>query len=182
MQKYVAQRIKTLRTEQGISQTELAAMCNVSKSLISKLETNKATMHLDILIQITQALGVSMNDLLEPVPESKKRAMVIKEHDRKKLAGGVPGKAGHSYYRLAGSDVMSAFWLVIGAEALEAPRWVRHEGSEFIYIVDGQAKLQFRDEEYTLKEGDSAFFDSRSDHKIIPLNQESVQIILIFVH
>lgn len=182
MQQYVAQRIRELRMAQGMSQTELAAKCNVSKSLISKVESNKATMHLELLLDVAKALEVSLFELLENRKEPKKKAHVVREPERRKMVAGVPGKTGYRYYRLAGSEKISTFWLAIGSEAIKAPRWVTHEGHEFLYLVAGHAKLQFRDEEYRLTEGDTAYFDSRAEHKIIPVDCDTAQIIIVFAH
>lgn len=181
MQKNVAQRIKKIRMQNGLSQTELAAKCNVSKSLISKVESNKATMHLDLLINIADALEVKLFELFDICGENdKKKAIVVKEQERKKMVAGVPGKTGYRYYRLAGSEIISTFWMTVGIEAIKSPRWVMHQGYEFFYIVEGKIKLQFRDEEYLLRSGDTAYFDSRHEHRIIPIDCENAELIIIF--
>ncbi|HOQ09396.1 MAG TPA: XRE family transcriptional regulator [Syntrophomonadaceae bacterium] len=183
VQRTVANRIKTFRKKAGMSQTELAAKCNVSKSMISKIESNKATVHLDMLMNIAKALGINLFDLLEQSNlATKRRATIVRERERKHLVTGVPGKTGYTYYRMAGSNDIDTFLMVVGKEAIASKRFVTHNGHEFIYVVEGSVRLQFRDEEYTLYEGDTAFFQGSQEHTILPASGESAQLILIFFH
>lgn len=76
----VAERIREIRIENRLTQTELAARCNVTKSLICKIEANKASIHLDLLLDIARALDVTVSDLLED-PPSRKLITVVKEKD-----------------------------------------------------------------------------------------------------
>lgn len=182
VQRTVANRIKNFRKKAGISQTELAEKCNVSKSMISKIENNKATVHLDMLMNISKALNVSLFELLEESSLiTKRRATIVRERERKHLITGVPGKSGYTYYRMAGSTDIDTFLLVVGKESISAKRFVTHNGHEFIYVVEGTVRLQFRDEEYTLYEGDTAFFQSTQEHTIIPASGDYAQLIMIFL-
>jgi len=181
VQRTVANRIKTFRKKAGMSQTELAERCNVSKSMISKIESNKATVHLDMLMNIAKALGISLFDLLEQSALiTKRRATIVRERERKQLVTGVPGKSGYTYYRMAGSTDIDTFLMVVGKESIAAKRFVTHNGHEFLYVVEGSVRLQFRDEEYTLYQGDTAFFQATQEHTIIPASGDSAQLIVIF--
>jgi transcriptional regulator with XRE-family HTH domain len=183
VQKTVASRIKFLRKKAGISQTQLAEKCNVSKSMISKIESNKATIHLDLLMSIARELGISLYELFEESSlVTKKRATIVRERERKHLVAGVPGKSGYKYYGMAGSHDIDTFLLVIGKEAITAQRFVTHNGYEFLYVVEGAVRLQFRDEEYTLFEGDTGFFQATQEHKVLPVSDSGAQVIVVFLH
>lgn len=181
--KDIINRIRGCRIERGLTQTDLAEKCNVSKSLISKVEANKASLHLDLLLDIASALNVTVSELLDEYP-AKKKAMVVREKDRKKWVAGVPGKIGYKYYRLATpiDSKVDSFFLVIGPEAGKSQRFVMHEGREFVYVLEGKTKLVFRDEAYLLKAGDTAFFDSSEGHKLIPVETTGLcQVLVLFV-
>ncbi|NLB53932.1 MAG: helix-turn-helix domain-containing protein [Syntrophomonadaceae bacterium] len=183
VQRSIAQKIKNLRKKAGISQTKLAEKCNVSKSMISKIESNKATIHLDLLLNIARVLEVSLYELLEESSLiTKKKATVVRERERKRLVAGVPGKSGYKYYGMAGSHEIDTFLLVIGKEAIQAMRFVTHDGYEFFYVVEGGVRLQFRDEEYKLYNGDTAFFNATQEHRLLPTSDEGAQVIVVFMH
>ncbi len=183
VQRNVAQKIKALRKKIGISQTELAEKCNVSKSMISKIESNKATIHLDLLMGIARVLEVSLYELLEESSLiTKKKATIVREKERKHLVAGVPGKSGYKYYGMAGSHDIDTFLLVIGKESIQAQRFVVHNGFEFFYVVEGGIRLQFKDEEYKLYEGDTGFFNATQEHRILPTSDDGAHLIVVFLH
>lgn len=68
----LGERIKTIRTEQKISISELAEKAGVAKSYLSSIERNKQTNpSIQFIEKISEALGVSMNDLLYNTDEVK---------------------------------------------------------------------------------------------------------------
>ena len=54
-------RIKELRSKKGLSQRELAEMTGLNYSNIAKIELGKYSVGLDILVQISNALGCEVD-------------------------------------------------------------------------------------------------------------------------
>lgn len=54
-----------MRTERGISQQELAAMCDFEKSNMSRIESGKTNLTLKNMYKISRALGVRLSDLVD---------------------------------------------------------------------------------------------------------------------
>lgn len=61
----IGQRIKEVRTDKQLTQEYLANMIGVNTSHVSNIETNKVKVSLTLLIQICNALDVTMDYLLE---------------------------------------------------------------------------------------------------------------------
>lgn len=62
---HLSDNLKRIREERGISQEELAERCGMSKSQLSKLETgSQKNPHLETVVTISSALGVSMEELV----------------------------------------------------------------------------------------------------------------------
>jgi len=61
--KFVGTRIKHLREEKGITQQELAALCNFEKSNMSRIEAGKSNLTLKTLLNISKSLGIQLIDL-----------------------------------------------------------------------------------------------------------------------
>lgn len=57
--------MRSLRTTLGYSLDELAARTNLSPSTISRIETGKRTLSLDVLVPLASALQVSLDALFE---------------------------------------------------------------------------------------------------------------------
>ncbi len=64
--KTIGQRIRRFRTERGITQEELAYRINTSAAYISCIETGRKHPSLEKLIEISEALNVTLNDLIYP--------------------------------------------------------------------------------------------------------------------
>lgn len=56
----IGNRLRELREAQGLTTTQLAEMCGMSHSTISKVENGKWSVSLDLLSKIAGALGCSV--------------------------------------------------------------------------------------------------------------------------
>ena len=63
--KKLAERIKTLRKEVGLSQAELAKRLNVSRSKISQMENNKVKITASELVALANIFNISVESLLD---------------------------------------------------------------------------------------------------------------------
>ena len=61
----IGQRIIELRTQIGWSQSDLARACNKDRQAIEKLENGKVNPTLYSLLEISQAIGVSLDKLVK---------------------------------------------------------------------------------------------------------------------
>ena len=61
----LAEKIKQLRKTRSLTQSELGALIGVGKAQISKLERNAATLTVATFLDITRALGTSVNIRLD---------------------------------------------------------------------------------------------------------------------
>lgn len=87
----IGQRIKEVRCEKRLTQEYLANVTGVNVSHISNIETNKVKVSLTLLVGISNALGVTLDYLLEneyhtPTSITEKELFnTIKEMDNTKL-------------------------------------------------------------------------------------------------
>src|SRR3954454_9719227 len=65
IEQVVRSRLRSLRQTLGLSLDELAARTNLSPSTISRVETGKRTISLDVLVPLAAALEVALDTLLE---------------------------------------------------------------------------------------------------------------------
>ena len=62
--KLIGKRIQEVRKQQAMTQAELAALTDISASYISCIETAKKQASLESLIRISNALGITVDELL----------------------------------------------------------------------------------------------------------------------
>lgn len=58
----VGQRIKELRTKQGLSQEEFAFKCNLDRTYITSLERGKRNISLENLEKIAKAFNMTLSE------------------------------------------------------------------------------------------------------------------------
>lgn len=62
--KLIGKRIQEVRKQQEMTQAELAALTDMSDSYISYIETTKKQASLESLVRISNALGITVDELL----------------------------------------------------------------------------------------------------------------------
>ena len=64
LQKKIGARIKQIRISKGISQQDLAALCNMEKSNFSRLEAGGTNPTIHTLYTIAQNLSIELKEIL----------------------------------------------------------------------------------------------------------------------
>ena len=57
------------RSALGLSQRDLATLCDIPQSSVARIESNKTTPRLDTLLKIFSKLGLTLN--VSPIPPAK---------------------------------------------------------------------------------------------------------------
>lgn len=172
-------RIKKYRTQQKRTQQDIADQCGFSKSLISKIENGKVVPPIATLVKIGQALGVKVSNLLD---DDRHQGVVYNSADKITEKSVVRTEEGYSFYTLAADYTNKKVQplLMIAKKEEVIDHSLSHDGEEFVYVLEGSMKYKVGDVEYTLKEGDSIYFNSLLEHKIKPITDE-VKYINVFI-
>lgn len=170
----IGDRIRLLRMNQKRTLQEIADASELSRSMISKIENNKAVPSVAALVKVAQALGTSISNLLEH--DAFLHAIFT---NRQKAAENLtPTDKGYLIYPFASEyheKKMQPF-LFIARKGEVKQHEVSHEGEEFIYIISGQMKMRVGEVDYLLKPGDSLYFNSSQKHGIMPVSAEVVYL------
>jgi transcriptional regulator with XRE-family HTH domain len=65
LKKKIGERIIELRTQKGWSQSDLARACNKDRQAIEKLESGKVNPTLYTLVEVAEAMGVTLAKLVD---------------------------------------------------------------------------------------------------------------------
>jgi transcriptional regulator with XRE-family HTH domain len=65
LQQKIGERIRQLRESKGISQQNLAAICNFEKANLSRIEAGRTNPTISTLYKISQALEMTIADLID---------------------------------------------------------------------------------------------------------------------
>ncbi|HEY2691545.1 MAG TPA: cupin domain-containing protein [Streptosporangiaceae bacterium] len=178
-------RIRAERERRGVSLRSLARTVGLSPSLISQIETGKCRPSVSTLYAITTALGVSVEDVFEEQPADGKPAAAevaraVAEAGRLPRTDGTapvvhPGgrevlelDSGVTWERLGHVPGSHVDFLRVthapGGTSSPAGRLMRHGGTEYGYLVEGELTVALGFRSYRLRPGDSISFASSTPH------------------
>ena len=185
----VGSKIKGIRESKNLSIEEIAERSGLSTDQIISIENDQNLPSLGPLIKIARALGVRLgtfmddNDALGPV--------ITRAKDREadssiSFSNGATDARKHmEYHPLAQQKAgrhMEPFIIDINPEENQEYKLSAHEGEEFIYVMEGEVEVEYGKEKYSLKEGDSIYYDSIVKHHLHGAPGKSAKILaLIYI-
>ncbi len=161
-------RLRGIRTTLGYSLDELAQRSNLSPSTISRVETGKRTLSLDVLVPLANALQVSLDVLFEAATDDD---VVIRP-----VAHSSGARTTWPLSRPDGRTVAMKMRL----EPTDAPPRQRvHAGHDWFLVLEGRARLWLGERQIDVEAGEAAEFTTMVPHAITALDGP-VELIMIF--
>lgn len=162
-------RLRSLRLALGWSLDELAARTHLSASTISRLETGKRTISLDVLQTLCRALQVDINALLDANGDDED--VVIRP-----LPTRSTGRITWPLSRATSSTIAAKVRLEPGAPT-GGPRV--HPGHDWFFVLSGRVLLTLGQRELVVAEGEAAEFSTMTPHAFTAVD-EPAELIMIF--
>jgi transcriptional regulator with XRE-family HTH domain len=170
MEKLIGVNIKRLRIQSRLTQQQVADMCNLSKGMISKIESGRVMPAIATLSRIAHALGVKVSLLME---EGGGRDVVYQPTDLP-AEGFTKTNLGYRFHTLAeeygDKEIQPLIFYAKNGEVVS--HRVSHQGQECIYIIEGEMRFFVGDTLYYLKQGDFIYFDGLQPHGIDSVDNE----------
>lgn len=183
LERALGQQIRTIRRQQDLSVSDLAAAAGLSTGMLSKIENGGISPSLSSLQAISRALQVPLSSLFASFEERQDCSYV-------KAGQGVTidrrgTKIGHSYqllgHVLRGDVVVEPYLITLGADAA-AHTGFRHSGIEFLYMLEGEVDYRHGAQSYHLQPGDSLLFDSSALHGPEQLSGAETRYLSIIIY
>jgi DNA-binding XRE family transcriptional regulator len=164
----VRTRLRTLRTTLGLSLDDLAARTNLSPSTISRIETGRRTISLDVLLPLAKALQVDLDALLDVRSDDD---VVIRP---------APNKSGdHTTWMLSRptAGTVAVKMRLQPTSDVQEPRV--HPGHDWFFVLDGRVRLLLGEREIVVEAGEAAEFATMTPHALAAIDQPA-ELIMIF--
>ncbi|RKN43842.1 helix-turn-helix domain-containing protein [Streptomyces hoynatensis] len=165
----IAPRLKRAREKRGVSLAALARATGISTSTLSRLETAQRKPSLELLLPITAALGIPLDEIvaaprvLDPrVPQrpTRKDGRVLIPLSRQQ---GEP----------------RAYKMTIPAHD-EQPHLRAHAGWEWLYVLRGHLRIRLGSRDFTMGAGEAAEFDCQLPHWFGAAGRGGVELLSLF--
>lgn len=165
----VRTRLRGLRQALGWSLDTLAARSHLSASTISRIETGKRAISLDVLVPLARALQVDLDSLLQD--HGSDDDVVIRPVPSRR-----PGVTTWPLSRPTGGTVS----MKMRMEPSTVPLTPRvHPGHDWFYVVEGRVRLVLGDRVIVVETGEAAEFDTMTPHATDALDGPA-EVIVIF--
>jgi transcriptional regulator with XRE-family HTH domain len=178
----LGRKLRQLRLRKKIALVDLGKHTGLSASMLSQLETGKMVPTLPTLARIAMVFDVGLEYFFD---DRKRRKLfnVVRAADRLKFPER-PDLSTPAYFFecLAFSAQGKGMQAYLAHFPPRDPKDVRehfHEGSEFMYIVEGSVCVQFQEEEHILEAGDSVYFDASESHGYRGLGADGCKALVI---
>jgi transcriptional regulator with XRE-family HTH domain len=163
----VGGKLRQLRLRKKIALVDLGKHTGLSASMLSQLENGKLIPTLPTLARIAMVFDVSL-DYFFGQRKSKRPFAVVKATDRIQFPER-PDLSKPAYFfecldYAAADKSTQAYLAEFPRRNPGEEREHFHEGSEFIFVLDGVLTVRYASEDHTLKSGDSVYFDASEPH------------------
>ncbi len=168
------EKIRMLREAQGWSREQLAEATGQTPDFITGVESGEISPPVAFILRLSGAYGVDPGTFLhdeekEMIRDQRTRAYVNRTRN-------------YSYHTLtsgAEHDHLRAFMVTIEPHHDHKPVAYKHEGEEFIFVMEGELEFSLGTKVQTLKQGESIHFNSNTPHKLKSLSADMTRCLVI---
>ncbi|MBI5443588.1 MAG: helix-turn-helix transcriptional regulator [Deltaproteobacteria bacterium] len=185
-EKAIVDKIKKIRTNQGLSLKALAERTGLTQGYLSRIENSDSAPPISTLGRIAKGLGTDVSYLLVD-HDGQGRASPAIVVTRTESTGPATAPAasssrsgyGYHYRALAEDKAGKNMETYVMTPEFEPGEVMQHEGEEFLYILDGEVEFNYGDEKIILHKGDSAYFDAHIPHNGRSLGREMAKVLAV---
>lgn len=165
----LAEGLRRLRVSRGLTQAEVARLADVSPSAISQAESGHRGLNLDTLLTLTEALNVSLDDLLGHHPDP---GYLVARRDR------IPARRGVVPLLDNPAAGLRAYLVILGPGEEGEPGTV-HKGAELVMVGNGVVQVVLNEETPVLRGGDALLVTHDAIHGWRNLLPETARLFWI---
>ncbi len=168
IERVVRTRLRSLRTTLGLSLDDLAARTSLSASTISRVETGRRTISLDILVPLAAALQIDLDSLLDVHSDDD---VVIRP---------TPNCSGERTTWMLSRPTGTTIAVKIRLQPTRSmPKQQVHPGHDWFFVVAGRVRLSLGEREIIVETGEAAEFATMTPHAVCAVDGPA-ELIMIF--
>ncbi|WP_163557180.1 XRE family transcriptional regulator [Halomonas sp. NO4] len=178
----LGERLRELRLANQWTLEDVSRRTGLARSTLSKIENDQISPTFTAVQKLINGLGIDLPQLLTP-PRSQPRTMGRRDLTRR--GDGQHHPTPTYEHELLSCELaqkrMIPFKTIVRARHFdEFSEWVRHDGEEFLMVLEGAVRLytEFY-EPLTLGAGDSIYFDSDMGHALVSVSDEDAVVLSV---
>lgn len=166
--------IRRLRTKSGLSLEELAKQTGLSEDYLVRIEQEAEIPPVGAMLQISRVLSLDAGKLLTRAEAEDRKRRKRESFEKRKRS--------YAYKTLApGGTTMhlKAFLVTIDPRQDHAMVEYRHEGEEFVYVLEGKVNVTVGENRYRLTKGKSLHFNAAIPHMLRNPGDVRTELIVV---
>lgn len=178
IERRVAERIRGLRRQRGMTLQKLAERANVSKSMISKVERGEASPSATTMSRLADGLGVSISNLLG---ERDRHDMVVQRAaDQPVHKDRESGWTRRTLSPAIPSNGLDIILCTVPTGGTYGPiDGHRYGVDEHVVITKGQVGATIGNVEHILKPGDALYYQAHVSHRFHNVGDEEAEFLVV---
>lgn len=169
MSESIESKIRSLREAANLSIEELAKALGISEQQMEQIENGSVHPNISTLMKVARTLGVRLGTLLDgteivgPIVNTAEKSSPVT-----RIAESEECKDHMNFFSLAeNKSDRNMEPLIIEVDYMDdSQEFSKHEGEEFIYVLDGSITIKYGTEVHNLSKGDSIYYDSIVPHLV----------------
>jgi quercetin dioxygenase-like cupin family protein len=173
--------MKAARELRGLTLADISSRTGIDTKTLKLIESNQIAPPLGQLIRLGKALDMKMGYFISPGED--KPMTVVRKDQRQSVARHGQKKSqqyGYSYESLApekANRLMEPF--IVTLMPTEAEEFSNHDGQEFLFVLEGEIKVQVGGQAEFLRTGDAVYYDSNQPHLVKAAGDAKARILAV---
>jgi transcriptional regulator with XRE-family HTH domain len=184
LRNYLGRALRDRRREHALTISDVAELARISPGMLSKIENGQVAPTLDVIERTCTALGLTLGKLFQNYAVPDGSAQQVKAGQGMEVVR-VGTKRGHTYHLLAygrGPRKLFEPFLITMNDQSEAFPSFQHEGTEFIYMLQGKIAYRHGRNTYRLEPGDALTFAGNVLHGPEHLIEVPIRFLSIIIY
>jgi len=168
----IGRKIKDLRLAADLTQGELAERADLTDGFISQIERGRTSISIDSLKQILDVLNISLSDFFR---EEERRNIVFGVAEQVEIEEGGTAKLTLLVPGATNRRMEPAILLLAGgtSTSLRSP----FQGDCCGYVTRGRIKIQYGEEQFRIKSGESFYFTADCEFRIFNSYRSEAEVL-----
>jgi electron transfer flavoprotein alpha subunit/transcriptional regulator with XRE-family HTH domain len=168
------EKLRKLRESKNWSLETLSQAIGDSPEFINQVENEEISPSVSFLLRLAGAFKVDPGTFLRKEEKTLIRNMRAQALTKR--------TQNYSYQTLtmgAETDHLHGFMITIESKQTHKPVAYKHEGEEFVFVLEGELELTVGNRVHNLKPGESLHFNSDTPHKLKNLSYETTRCLVV---
>jgi transcriptional regulator with XRE-family HTH domain len=177
----LGERIRAAREMRNLTLKDISSRTGIDVIVLKRIESGEMAPPLGQLIKLGKALDMKMGYFISPGVDKpltvvrKGRGQTVARYGKKKSQ-----QYGYTYESLApekADRMMEPF--IVTLLPTDAEEFSAHDGQEFLFVLEGEMKVQVGDRTELLHPGDAIYYDSTQPHLVKASGKTKTTILAV---